>query len=113
MEKFAHYYDYFDVIRKKVYSVAMVFIVFFVGGFLEAGHILRSIIGVFHLQDAAVVTTSPFQFLSVATNVGLYVGLIACLPLITYHVYDFLKDGLTKKEKQLFFLLLPIGVILF
>ena len=113
MEKFSTYYDYFDNIRKRVYHLAIVFGIFFVIGFFEAGRILRFVIGEFHLSDASIVTTSPFQFLDLATKIGLGVGLAVCLPLLIYHVYDFLKDGLNKKEKKLFFMLLPIGVGLF
>ncbi len=112
-QKFSDYYDYFDNVRKRVYSLAIVFVVFFVAGFFEAGNILRAIIRFFNIENADIVTTSPFQFLDVATKVGLYTGLIVCLPLVIYHLYDFLKDGLTRKEKRLFFVLLPVGSILF
>jgi sec-independent protein translocase protein TatC len=112
-EKFSGYYDYFENIRKRIFSLAVVFAVFFVAGFFEAGNILRMIMSVFNLRDATIVTTSPFQFLDLATKVGLYTGLIVCLPLLIYHLYDFLKDGLNRKEKRLFFVLLPIGLALF
>ncbi len=46
-------------------------------------------------------------------SVGIYTGLIICLPLFIYHLYGFLKDGLNNKEKKLFFILLPIGLTLF
>jgi sec-independent protein translocase protein TatC len=112
-EKFSGYYEYFENLRKRVYSLAIVFAIFFVAGFFEAGNILRAIMNIFHLGNVAIVTTSPFQFLDLATKVGLYTGLIFCLPLLLYHTYDFLKDGLVKKEKKLFFVLLPISFGLF
>ena len=112
-EKFSGYYDYFDNIRKRIYSIAVVFCIFFVLGFFEAGNILKGIISVFNLNSASIVTTAPFQFLDLATKVGLYAGLIFCIPLVLYHTYDFLKDGLNKKEKKLFFILLPVSFILF
>lgn len=112
-QKFSEYYEYFFDIRKRLYSIAIVFFLFFIVGFFEAGNILRLIIGLFGLQNASIVTTSPFQFLSLATTIGMYFGLLVCSPLVLYHVYDFLKDGLTAKEKKLFFVLLPIGLALF
>ncbi len=112
-QTFSEYYDYFENIRRRLYSLSIVFIVFFAAGFFEAGKILRGILHVFNLGDATIVTTSPFQFLDLATKVGLYVAMLACLPLILYHTYDFLKDGLNKKEKKLFFTLMPIGLGLF
>ena len=112
-EKFSTYHDYYETIRKRLYSIAVAFGIFFIGGFFEAGHIVRAIVDMFKLTNVSVVTTSPFQFLSLATNVGLYIGLIGAAPLALYHVYDFLKDGLTRTEKKLFFVLLPIGLALF
>jgi len=111
--KFSGYYEYFDNLRKRLYSLSIVFIVFFVVGFIEAGHILRWILTWFNLGNATIVTTSPFQFLDLATNVGLYIAIVATLPLLLYHTYDFLKDGMRAKEKKLFFVLLPVGVVLF
>lgn len=112
-QKFSGYYDYFEDIRKRIFSLAVVFFAFFFAGFFESGNILRFVIGIFKLQDASIVTTSPFQFLDLATKIGMYAGLLACMPLLIYHAYDFLKDGLNKKEKRLFFVLLPIGLLLF
>ena len=112
-EKFSGYYEYFDNLRKRIYSIAVVFAIFFVIGFFEAGNILKYIISIFHLNSASIVTTAPFQFLDLATKIGLYTGLIFCLPLVLYHTYDFLKDGLKKSEKKLFFILLPISFVLF
>jgi len=112
-QKFSGYYDYFEDIRKRVFSLAVVFAAFFIGGFFESGNILRYVIGIFNLKDASIVTTSPFQFLDLATKIGMYAGLLACAPLLVYHIYDFLKDGLNKKEKKLFFVLLPVGLVLF
>ncbi len=112
-QKFAVYFDYFENIRKRVFSLAVVFFVFFVVGFFQAGNILRMIINVFNLKDATIVTSSPFQFLDLATKVGVYTGLIVCLPLLIFFMYNFWKDGLNKKEKKLFFILLPISFLLF
>lgn len=110
---FSGYYDYFESIRKRIYVLAVFFFAFFIAGFFGAGYILRAAVGVFDLQNAVIVTTSPFQFLDLATKIGLYTGLIFCLPLLIYQMYDFLKDGLSGKEKRLFFFLLPVGLILF
>lgn len=117
MEKFdqifSEYYVYFDDIRRRIYSLAIVFLIFFVVGFFEAGFVLKTIIGFFRLESASIITTSPFQFLDLATKIGLYTGLLACFPLLVYHLYSFLKDGLNKREKKLFFILFPTGLLLF
>jgi sec-independent protein translocase protein TatC len=112
-KKFSEYVGYFDEIRKRVYNMAVVFIIFFIGGFFEAGHILKAIIAWFNIDSASIVTTSPFQFLDLAMRVGMYAGLIAVTPVFVYHTYQFLKNGLTIKERKLFFVLLPVGFLLF
>ncbi len=112
-KKFSDYYQYFEDIRRRVYGLLVVFIIFFVVGFFSSGQILKLIVNFFKLENATIVTTSPFQFLDLAMSVGIYTGLVICLPLFIYHLYGFLKDGLNKKEKKLFFVLLPIGLTLF
>ncbi|MEI8248889.1 MAG: twin-arginine translocase subunit TatC [Candidatus Taylorbacteria bacterium] len=112
-EKFSGYSEYFEHMRKKLFSTAIFFAVSFVCGFFEAGNILKGIISIFNLGDVSIVTTSPFQFLDLSTKVGLYSGIIVCIPVVIYHIYDFIKDGLNKDEKKLFFILLPSGFTLF
>lgn len=112
-QTFLTYYDYIEEIRKRLYRVAIIFFIFFIIAFIKAGAILKWIIGIFNLKDVAIVTTSPFQFLDLATKIGAYSGLFICMPFVIYYVYDFLKDGLSEREKKLFFVLLPTGLILF
>lgn len=112
-KKFSDYYQYFEDIRRRLYNLVIFFIIFFVIGFFSSGQILKLIIKFFKLNNATLIVTSPFQFLDLAMSVGLYTGLIICLPLFIYYLYNFLKDGLNKKEKKFFFVLLPIGLVLF
>jgi sec-independent protein translocase protein TatC len=112
-QKFADYYVYLDNIRRRLYSTAIVFILAFLAGFFEAGNMLHTFVKAFGLQNTDIVTTSPFQFLDLATKIGLYTACVVCLPVILFHLYDFLKEGLQKREKRLFFTLLPIGFGLF
>ncbi len=117
MERIAHnhseYYRYLEDIRRRLYNLVIAFIIFFFVGFLCSGQILKLVIGAFHLQSAEIVTTSPFQSLDLAMSVGMYTGLVICLPLFVYHLYGFLRDGLNRGEKRFFFLLLPAAAGLF
>jgi sec-independent protein translocase protein TatC len=112
-KNFSDYYQYLDDIRRRLYSLVMVFIAFFFVGFFNSGQILKLIIRVFKLDNADIVMTSPFQFLDLAMSIGIYTALIICTPLFIYHVYGFLKDGLNEDEKKFFFILLPISLVLF
>ena len=112
-EKFSGYYDYLNEIWKRLYNLVIFFIVFFAAGFLCSGQILKYVVKFFDLKNATIVTTSPFQFFDLAMTVGIYTGFILCVPVFLFHLYKFMKDGLRKKEKKFFFVLLPIGIALF
>ncbi|HPW34490.1 MAG TPA: twin-arginine translocase subunit TatC [Candidatus Paceibacterota bacterium] len=110
---FSKYYPYLEDIRQRVYGLVVIFLSLFVIGFLGAGLILSFLIKIFQIKDVSIVTTSPFQFIDLAMNVGLLFALVLCLPLVVYHIYAFLKDCLNKNEKKLFLVLLPTSLILF
>ena len=112
-KNFADYYQYLEDIRRRLFSLVIVFSVFFFVGFFNSGELLKFIIHIFKVDNASIVTTSPFQFLDLAMSVGIYTGFLVCSPLFVYHIYAFLKDGLNKNEKKFFFVLLPVSLTLF
>ena len=112
-QKMSGYSLYFEIIRKKIFKLGIIFFVFFIVGFIEAGNIVKYVINLFKLQNVNIVTSSPFQFLDLSTKIGVGVGLLVVVPLVLYYTYNFLKDGLTKKEKNWFFVFLLLGFILF
>lgn len=108
-----NYYKYLDDIRHKLFKLVIVFVVLFFIGFLLTAPILKQVVKFFQVNNVSIVTNSPFQFLDLAMNTGLIVALILSAPLLVYYLYDFLKDALSKKEKKLFFVLLPVSLLLF
>lgn len=112
-KNFPDYFRYLEDIRRRLYNLVIVFIIFFFLGFFNSGQILKLIVQVFHMENADIVTTSPFQFFDLAMSVGIYTGLILCSPVFLYHVYGFLKDGLSRDEKRFFFILVPVSGALF
>ena len=112
-QKFSEYFQYVDDIRRRVYTLVIFFLIFFTAGFFGANRILGLIVKSLKIQNVTIVTTSPFQFIDLATSVGIFAALILCLPIAIYHLYGFLKDGLNKKEKRYFSVLLPISLLLF
>ena len=107
------YLKYLDEIRQRVYSLVVFFVIFFVLGFVYAGNIIGFIINNLNISNVSIVTTSPFQFFNLSMNVGIAVAMVLVLPLLLFHIYYFLRDGLNLSEKRFFFKLLPISAILF
>jgi sec-independent protein translocase protein TatC len=86
---------------------------FFAGGFFLSNRILGLVVNIFKMKDITIVTTSPFQFIGLAVDTGIAMALLFCLPLTIYHFYDFIKEGLMRRERRLFLTMIPIGTILF
>jgi sec-independent protein translocase protein TatC len=112
-KKFSQYYEYLDDIRQRLRGIMIAFMIFFVAGFFSSGEILKAIISFFKLDNASLVTTSPFQLMELSMNIGVWVGLIFCSPFLIYHLYAFFRDGLKKKEKKYFFVIITAGLGLF
>lgn len=112
-DKIYEYLDYFESIRRTIYTLSIVFVTTFVIGFLNSSFILKYIVKYFNLQNASIVATSPFQFIDLSMSIGMYCGFIVCLPLLIYYLYKFMREGLNDSEKKVFFILLPVGLLLF
>lgn len=112
-QKLLEYGQYIDEIRKKIFFLAWAFAAFFALGFFFTNKILAVVINLFKVKDITIVTTSPFQFIGLAVDTGITIAMLVCLPLAIYYFYDFIKDGLLKKERRFFLTLIPIGIVLF
>lgn len=109
----AKFTPYLEDIRRRLYAVAIFFIIFFVVGFFSTGTVLKYILSFFEIKDVVIATTSPFQFADLSINIGLFSAFLISCPILVYHIFMFLRPALTKKEKGLFFFLLPVTLFLF
>lgn len=107
------YFPYLIEIRKRLFFVASIFLVASVVGFVYYEKIIKIILGIFNFQGINVVFTSPFQFINLAINSGLIVGLIIVFPLLMVQVLGFLKPALKKSEFRMVLSLLPASLVLF
>lgn len=107
------YTPYLKELQNKLFSV---FVVFFVGGalgFIYYQKILSFIMHLFKMEGINLVLTSPYQFIDLAVNTGLLVGVVLALPLLGYHLLTFVRPALAPREYRLILRLYPLGVILF
>lgn len=107
------YFPYLMEIRKRVLFVAAVFTASSIIGFVFYEKIVLIILKLFRYEGVNVVFTSPFQFVELAINSGLLIGLIVVFPLLVTQLLSFLKPALKKKEYKTIIFLLPLGLILF
>jgi sec-independent protein translocase protein TatC len=107
------YSEYLNDIWRRVYYTAIIFAIIFAVSFFSAGWIIKTFIGLFHLKDVTMVVSSPFQFLDVSVDVGLFLSIIVCAPLALWFFLSFLRPAVSKKEFKKLLFSLPISFLLF
>jgi len=110
IEKFL---PFLEDLQGRLYRGVILFVVFFVGGFLSAGIILKKILKLVHIDKVVIATSSPFQFTNVAMDVGFFFGIIVSVPYIIYSFYTFILPGLTRSEKIKLLKSIPLSIGLF
>lgn len=110
---FSEYSPYLEEIRKRIYFLAVSFLLVFVIGFFASGYIVKFLVGFFDINDVLITITSPFQFINLAVNIGLLSAIIIIFPLIIYFIFSFLKSALTLKERHIFIFTIPVSIFLF
>ena len=110
IEKFL---PFFEDLRERLYRGVVLFVVFFLGGFLSAGIILKKILKLVHIDQVVIATSSPFQFIDIAMDVGFFLAIMVSVPYIIYSFYAFIMPGLTRSEKIKLFKSIPLSVALF
>lgn len=100
-------------IRKRALFLVIFFFIFSAIGFIYYEKLISYTLTLFAFEGVNIVFTSPFQFLSLAVNTGLLLGLIVVLPLLIFQILSFLKPALSKKEFKTISFLIPLSLILF
>lgn len=110
LEKFL---PFLEDLRVRLYRGVILFVVFFCGGFLSSGMILKKILEIVHIDQVIIATSSPFQFTDIAMDVGFFVATMVFIPYIIYSLYVFILPALSKSEKTKLFKSIPVSVGLF
>lgn len=107
------YLPYIFEIRKRLLFIIAIFSVFFILGFIYYERLLTPLIKLFALEGVNIVFTSPFQFLTLAVNTGVLIGMLIVFPLCIYQVLAFLKPALEPREYRAIIYLIPLSLLLF
>lgn len=107
------YGPYLSEIRKRLLFILVFFIIAAAVGAFYYQSIVLNIMKFYDLKNINITFTSPFQFISLAINVGFVVGIIVVSPLIIYQLISFLKPALKPREYNLGLKILPFSIVLF
>ncbi len=112
-QAYIKYSPFFSELRKRLLFTLAIFLICAVLGFLYYENIVRFVLRIFDLRGLNIVFTSPFQFLTLAVNSALLLGVVAILPLLVIQILGFIKPALKPAEYKAILTLLPIGLMLF
>ncbi len=112
-QSLAKYAVYFEELRKKLFLLTKIFVIVFAIGFFATSSVVKFMMNHLDMGDVTIVTTSPFQLIDLAMSVGFFSACIVTVPIFIFNLYSFLKSGLLIKERKIFFLSLPISILLF
>lgn len=107
------YLPYLVEIRRRLFFVVGLFVIGTVLGFFYYERVIKLILQIFHFQGVNIVFTSPFQFIELAINSSLLIGLLITLPVIVIQILAFLKPALQKREYRAVVTLIPASLVLF
>ena len=109
----AKYTPYLKELQTKLFTVFCDFLGGGVLGFIYYQQILSFVMHMFNMENINLVLTSPYQFIDLAVNTGLLIGIILALPLLGYYFLTFVKPALAPREYNLILRLYPLAVVLF
>ena len=107
------YLPFLEDLRLRLYYGVVLFMAFFVIGFLSAGTILKQILGLVHVDQVTIAASSPFQFVNVAMDIGFFIAIMVCIPYIIYSFYIFIVPALTRSERIKLLKSIPLTIGLF
>lgn len=110
LEKFL---PFLEDLRNRLYRGVILFVVFFLGGFLSAGIILKKILNIIHVDQVVIAASSPFQFTDIAMDVGFFLAIIVSVPYLLYSFFAFAVPALTRSEKMKILKFIPLSAGLF
>lgn len=107
------YLPFLEDLRHRLYIGVILFVIFFLSGFLSTGIILKKLLNFVHIDQVVIATSSPFQFIEVAMDIGSFIAIMASVPYIIYSFYVFALPALTRRERTRLLKSIPSSIGLF
>lgn len=107
------YGPYLDDARRRLLFVAVFFGAVCIGGFFASPYVIKAVATILSFDTVQYAVFSPFRLLSTSVDIGLFLGIVATIPLILVEVYEFLAPGCTRSERRSFFFYMLVALGLF
>lgn len=113
VDQTAKYIPFLVELRRRLLFLLCLFLITSILGFIYYEKIIKFVLRAFNFEGVNIVFTSPFQFISLAINSSLILGLIVIFPVILFQVLAFLKPAFHPREYKTAISILPLGLLLF
>lgn len=106
------YGPYLDDARRRLLFVAVFFGVVCAAGFFASPYVIKLVAQLLSFDTVEYAVFSPFRLLSTSMDIGLFLGIVATIPLVLVELYEFLAPGCTKQEKRsfLYYVFVSLGL---
>jgi sec-independent protein translocase protein TatC len=112
-ELYLKYKPYLFELRKSFIFVGLFFLVGVVLGFFNSQKIFSLILNLYTFKGVSIVTTSPYQYISLSFTISILCGIIVAAPLAFYRFFVFFRPALKPNEAKLLLTFAPLSVVLF
>lgn len=107
------YGPFLDDIRARIVRIALFFGIVCTAGFFAAPYVVRALARLLAFDTVQYAVFSPFRLLSTSMDIGLFLAIVATVPLLLWEAYEFFAPGCTKRERRSTFIYVLMGIALF
>ncbi len=112
-EKIIPWVDHLEELRKRIIFIAVCLAVFFVIGLGFHKLLLEILTLPLKPLNSSLYFTAPAEGFLIALKASLLFSVIATIPFVLWHLWQFIKPGLLKHEQKAIFPLFTVSVSLF
>jgi sec-independent protein translocase protein TatC len=105
--------EHLGELRKRIFWIVAVLVLGMIGGFFVAKPILIYLIDVSPLKNTALHAFGIWDGLKVYMQLSFIIALVITGPVTLYHLWSFVKPGLSKEEQKATMGYIPYSVLLF
>lgn len=109
----ARFSPYLEDLRKRLFFLAIMFVVVFFFGLIFSGPMIRALLHVFAVRGVIFAATSPFQIAGLAVDIGLLCAFLVCIPFATYSLLSFAFPAIAPRARRAVLVSVPLSAALF
>lgn len=112
-EFYIKYKPYLIEIRMSLFWICIFFVIGGVVGLLNSQKIFTFILDLYNFNNVSIVTTSPYQYISLSFTISFICGILLAMPIAFYKFFKLFKPALKPSEIKILVTFAPLSILLF